>query len=111
MQATVTPEQLPPEPVTQPEPPAPKGGRQPRRPATSGEVLASIIPGLGHLLRGEVSAGLVLLLSWIFTLGVAFLTRARIAAVFSARRVPADGLVAVATLVVLALLIWAWAFW
>src|SRR3954454_4263594 len=110
MQATVTPEQLPPEPVTQPEPPAP-GGRQPRRPATSGQVLASVIPGLGHLLRGEVSTGLVLLLSWAFTLAVAFLTRTRIAAVFSARHLPADGVVAVATLVVLALLIWAWAFW
>ncbi|HEV7589976.1 MAG TPA: hypothetical protein VGO40_17805, partial [Longimicrobium sp.] len=109
MPATVTPEQLPPEPITQPAAPVPAGVRV-RRPATRTEVLLSVVPGLGHLVRGEWVPGMLLLLAWGFTLSLAFLTRAKIAAVFTARRLPADGLVAVATLAVTALLLWGWAF-
>jgi peptide/nickel transport system permease protein len=109
MPATVTPEQLPPEPVTQSAQPAP-AGISGRRPASRNEVLLSVVPGLGHLVRGEWVPGMVLLLLWGFTLSLAFITRVKIGAVFSARRLPVDALVAVATLVVTALLLWFWAF-
>ena len=108
MPATVTPEQLPPEPITRTATPA--AGMPGRRPATSTEVWLSVVPGLGHLVRGEWLAGMTLLLGWGFTLSVAFFTRARIAAVFGARRIPADGVFAVVTLGVMALLLWGWAF-
>ena len=109
MPATVTPEQLPPEPITQPAVPVP-AGIPGRRPATQTEVLLSAVPGLGHLVRGEWVPGMLLLFGWGFTLSLAFLTRAKIGAVFTARRLPIDALVAVATLAVTALLLWAWAF-
>ncbi|SOD02045.1 ABC-type dipeptide/oligopeptide/nickel transport system, permease component [bacterium JGI 053] len=109
MPATVTPEQLPPEPITQPAGPVPAGVSG-RRPATTTEVLLSIVPGLGHLVRGEWVPGMLLLLGWGFTLSLAFLTRAKIGAVFTARRMPIDAVVAVVTLVVTALLLWGWAF-
>src|SRR3954447_20599263 len=109
MPATVTPEQLPPEPITQSAAPVPAGVSG-RRPATRMEVLLSVVPGLGHLVRGEWVPGMILLLGWGITLSLAFLTRARIAGVFTARRMPVDALVAVATLVVAALLLWGWAF-
>src|SRR3954471_21269276 len=109
MPATVTPEQLPPEPITQSAAPGPAGVSG-RRPATTTEVLLSVVPGLGHLVRGEWVPGMLLLLGWGFTLSLAFLTRARIGAVFTARRLPVDALVAVVTLALTALLLWAWAF-
>jgi peptide/nickel transport system permease protein len=109
MPATVTPEQLPPEPITHPAEAAPAGVPG-RRPATRTEVLLSVVPGLGHLVRGEWVAGMILLLLWGFTLSLAFLTRAKIGAVFTARRLPVDALVAVVTLAVTALLLWGWAF-
>jgi len=109
MPATVTPEQLPPEPITQPAE-APPAGVPGRRPATRTEVMLSIVPGLGHLVRGEWVPGMLLLLMWGITLSLAFLSRARIGAVFTARRLPVDALVAVVTLVLTALFLWAWAF-
>lgn len=108
MPATVTPEQLPPEPITQTATPA--AGMPGRKPATRTEVLLSVVPGLGHLVRGEWIAGMMLFLGWGFTLSVLFFTRARIGAVFTARRIPIDGVVAIVTLVVMALLLWGWAF-
>src|SRR5213083_1207901 len=109
MPATVTPEQLPPEPITQPAEAAPAGAPG-RRPATQTEVLLSVVPGLGHLVRGEWVPGMILLLLWGFTLSLAFLTRTKIAAIFTARRLPVDALVAVVTLAVTALILWGWAF-
>jgi peptide/nickel transport system permease protein len=108
MPATVTPEQLPPEPIVQTAP-APTG-MPGRRPATPGEVALSVLPGLGHLVRGEWIPGMMLLLGWGFTLSVAFFTRARIGTLLGGRRVPVDAVLAVATLVVMALLLWGWAF-
>src|ERR1700741_500368 len=108
MPATVTPEQLPPEPITQTATPA--AGMPGRRPATGREVALSIVPGLGHLARGEWIPGMLLLLGWGFTLSVAFFTRARIGTLLTARRVPVDAVLAVATLAVMALLLWGWAF-
>ena len=56
MPATVTPEQLPPEPITQAEQPVPAGVPG-RRPASKTEVLLSVVPGLGHVVRGEWAPG------------------------------------------------------
>ena len=92
MPATVTPEQLPPEPITQTAEPVPAGVPG-RRPATQTEVLLSVVPGLGHMVRGEWVAGMLLLLLWGFTVSLAFLTRVKIGAIFGARRLPVDALV------------------
>jgi peptide/nickel transport system permease protein len=104
------PEQTPPEPITSAAVLS-AGTRAGRRPATSREVALSIVPGLGHFVRGEWVPGMVLFFSWCFTLSVAYLTRPRIGGVFAARHTPADGVVAVATLAAMALLIWGWAFY
>ena len=109
MPMAAPPEQMPPEPIAQTAPPA--AGLPGRAPATSAQVAMSVVPGLGHFARGEWIAGMILFFAWCFTLSVAFLTRAKIAAVFTGRRVPVDGVVAVVTLVAMAVLVWGWAFY
>jgi peptide/nickel transport system permease protein len=80
-----------------------------RRPPTAGQTLLSaVLPGAGHLVRGELFAGAVLLLGWGFLLGVLFMTWERIAAVFTGARTPVDGVVAVVTLAILLLAVWGW---
>ncbi|HET8656873.1 MAG TPA: oligopeptide ABC transporter permease [Longimicrobiaceae bacterium] len=83
-----------------------------RRPASALEILLSVVlPGSGHLLRGAWAVGASLLVSWGVLLGLLYLTWGRIEAVFSSRRTPVDGVVAVATIGVLLLVIWAWAIY
>ncbi len=80
-----------------------------RGPATAGQLaLSAVLPGGGHLLRGEWVRGMALLLPWGFLLGLAFLALERIRGVFAAQRVPADGVAALATLVLLLLGVWGW---
>jgi peptide/nickel transport system permease protein len=109
MPATVTPEQMAPEPISQTATPA--AGARGRRPATPLQVALSVLPGLGHMVRGEWIAGMMLFLGWGFTLSLFYLSRAKIGEVFSARRTPVDGVVAVVTLTLLAALIWGWAIY
>jgi peptide/nickel transport system permease protein len=109
MPATVTPEQMPPEPIVQTA--APAAGLPGRQPATPLQVALSVVPGLGHFARGEWTLGMTLFFAWCFTLSLAYLSRGRTQAVFTARRMPIDGLVAVITLGLMALLVWGWAFY
>jgi peptide/nickel transport system permease protein len=83
-----------------------------RTPATPAQLLLSaLLPGAGHLVRGEWVAGVLLLLAWGFLLGLGYLSGGRIADVFGANRVPVDGVVAVATLGALLLMVWGWALY
>jgi peptide/nickel transport system permease protein len=80
-----------------------------RRPATGGQtVLSAVLPGAGHLVRGELLSGMALLVTWGILLGVLFMAWQRIAAVFTGPFIPVDGVVAVVTLGVLLLGIWGW---
>jgi peptide/nickel transport system permease protein len=71
-------------------------------------LLSALLPGSGHVVRGEWVRGMALLLPWGLLLGVGYITWPRIAAVFTATRTPVDGVVAAATLGVLLLGVWAW---
>lgn len=71
-------------------------------------ILSAVLPGSGHLLRGEWVAGTSLLLVWGALLGVVQLASAEIGAILVAQRRPADGVVAVVTLAVLLLGCWVW---
>lgn len=86
------------------------GAEAGRPPATPLQLVLTLLPGAGHLVRGEWLRGMLLLLSWGALLGLAWLTWERVEAVFGARRIPIDGVVAIATLAVLLLGLWAWAF-
>lgn len=100
----------PPEPISAPVQPA--GLTSARKPASMGQlILSAILPGAGHLVRGEWVGGMVLLLSWGSMLGILFLALDRITGVFSAQRLPFDGLLAVITLALLLAGIWGWALY
>jgi peptide/nickel transport system permease protein len=71
-------------------------------------VLNAILPGAGHLLRGEWGRGLWLLVAWGVLLGTGFIGWERIEAIFAARRTPVDGMIAVGTLGLLILGTWLW---
>jgi peptide/nickel transport system permease protein len=71
-------------------------------------VLNAILPGAGHLLRGEWARGLWLLVAWGVLLGTGFIGWERIEAIFAARRTPVDGMIAVGTLGLLILGTWLW---
>ena len=85
---------------------------EPGRPdATAGQLaLSAVLPGAGHLARGEWGRGMPVLITWGVLLGLVFLTSGRIADLFTARRLPIGGLVAAITLAVLLLAVWVWAF-
>jgi peptide/nickel transport system permease protein len=103
-----------PEPMSGAPMPAPGGapGRGGRGRASGGQLLLSaLLPGAGHILRGEWVRGVSLLLPWGVLLGVLYLSWGRIEEVFTARRVPVDGVVAVVTLAVLLLMVWGWALY
>ncbi|CAN5628745.1 hypothetical protein BH23GEM6_BH23GEM6_03800 [soil metagenome] len=102
-----------PEPVTQG---SESGGGAPDRSGRGGATplqlaLSAILPGSGHLAKGEWVRGMSLLISWGVFLGVLYLSWGRITEVFTGRRIPADGLVAVITLGLILLGIWAWALY
>lgn len=83
-----------------------------RRPATPGELWSgAILPGLGHWLRGERQAGAVLLAAWLLLLVTIWFTSGRALEILSDDYPPLDGIVAVATLLLLPALLWGWAFY
>lgn len=74
-----------------------------------GNALASaVLPGLGHLLGGYVTRGIVLLITWGALLGTLFFTRHRI---LNLTRGTLDDYVAVTTLVLLLAAIWIYALY
>ena len=105
-----SPETSTPEVLTDPEArEAALTGPPTRRAAKPAELgLSAVLPGAGHLIRGEVVAGMSLLFVWGVMLSVLFFSWGRIAEVFTARRMPIDGLVAVVTIGVVMLLVWGW---
>jgi peptide/nickel transport system permease protein len=83
-----------------------------RPPATGAQMaISAVLPGGGHLLRGEMVAGGLLLLGWGIFLSTLFLSWGRIVEVFTGLRIPADGVVAAVTLGVILLGIWGWALY
>jgi peptide/nickel transport system permease protein len=102
-------EATPPEPISD----APAEVRVGARfPATPGQLgLTAILPGGGHLVRGEWLAGTALAFTWAFLLSVAFLSWGRIVGTFTAPRIPVDGVVSIASLVAMLAGIWAWAMY
>ncbi|MGH7458379.1 MAG: oligopeptide ABC transporter permease [Longimicrobiaceae bacterium] len=101
-------------PIPLPPAGAPEGGRVPsaRAPASAGELATSaLLPGAGHLLRGEWAPGFILFLSWGILLGTLFLTWSKVSEVFTARHTPVAGAVAVATAGALLLGLWGWALY
>ena len=86
-----------------------KGGRDAATPAQMG--LSVLLPGSGHLLRGEWMAGMSLVLVWGAVLGLGFLSATQIGEMFAAQRRPVDGMVAAGTLALLLLGTWGWALY
>jgi peptide/nickel transport system permease protein len=111
--APAHPETSPPEPISDAgaAPGVPGGGGR-RAAATPAQLgLSVLLPGSGHLVRGEWVAGMSLLLVWGALLGLAFLSASDLAELMAAQRRPVDRMVAVATLVVLLVGTWAWALY
>ena len=106
-------EASPPEPISEAAATRPgPAGAPPRAPATGGQLLLSaILPGAGHLARGEWRRGMLLVLAWGILLGTLFLTWNEAVGVFTGRRIPIDGLLAVATLGLLLVGVWGWALY
>ncbi len=87
-------------------------GRSGRGRATSGQLLLSaLFPGAGHVVRGEWVRGMSIVLPWGMFLGILYLSWGRIVAVFTAQRMPVDGIVAVVTLGLMIIALWAWAMY
>ena len=102
-------ESAPPEPVSRAGAATPAGGVGRRPGATPGQVgLSAVLPGSGHLVRGEWLIGMGLLLSWGALLGLAFLSAQEAGELLAARRRAVDMIVALATLVLLLAGIWGW---
>jgi len=74
-------------------------------------VLSAILPGSGHVVRGEWVVGMALALCWGAFLGTFFLAWDRITLVFTGPRLPMDGLVAVLSLGAMLVGTWAWAMY
>ena len=74
-------------------------------------LISAVLPGGGHLIRGEWVSGMILLVSWGILLSIASLSAGRIVEVFAAERVPIDGIIAVATLAVMIFGLWGWALY
>ncbi len=84
----------------------------PRRPVRPVHVvLSAVLPGGGHLVRGELAGGIALLLVWVFLVTTAILAWDRVVAIFTGTRIPADGVVAVVTLAALLVGVWGWALY
>jgi peptide/nickel transport system permease protein len=107
MRSSVDVESVPPEPM--PSSGGPASGSTARRPAAAGEIAAgAVLPGLGHLMRGEMRLGMALLFTWGVVLSMAFLALPRIQGIPEMRRVPVDLWIALATLAAVLLAVWAW---
>ncbi|HET9438786.1 MAG TPA: oligopeptide ABC transporter permease [Longimicrobiales bacterium] len=76
---------------------------------TGARIASAVLPGLGHLLSGVWTRGVVLLFTWGALLGLLFFARSR---VFNVRATGTlDDVVAVGTLVLLLLFVWGYAFY
>jgi len=84
-------------------------GRAPVKPAHLG--LSAVLPGGGHVARGEWVSGMAIALTWAAFLSVAFITWDRVTGVFTAPRILADGVLAVVTLGLLLAGVWGWAMY
>ncbi|MEX0912541.1 MAG: ABC transporter permease, partial [Gemmatimonadota bacterium] len=85
----------------------PAAGTAARGPVSTGHlVLSGVLPGGGHIARGEWVAGMLLALTWGALLSAAYLAWSRIVGVFTGPRMPIDGIAAVATLAVLIAMVW-----
>src|SRR5690606_33578705 len=99
----------PPEPTAGADPTAGLRARTPARGVHLG--LSAILPGSGHLVRGEWVAGMMFALTWVALLSVLFLSWDRVTGVFTGPRTPVDGAIAVVSLVLLLLGTWAGALY
>jgi peptide/nickel transport system permease protein len=109
MRTSVDVESVPPEPMPSSGATPPGLPRGVRRGASGLEIAANaVLPGLGNLLRGEVGRGVGLLMGWGVLLSMAYLASPRIRGIPEMRRVPIDMWVAVGTLALLMLAVWAW---
>lgn len=97
------------EPISAPTPSAGVRTRAPVRPAHY--ALSAVLPGSAQIVRGEWVAGMAIALTWGMMLSVAFLAWNRIVGVFTAPRMPVDGLIAVLTLASVMVGLWGWAIY
>lgn len=74
-------------------------------------LLSAILPGAGHVARGEWRKGMPILLGWGVLLGLLFLTWERIQELLGARRTGMDAYVALGTVGILLALLWGWALY
>ena len=87
------------------------GGRT-RQPAGAGPLLLSaLLPGAGHVARGEWRTGVPLLLAWGLLLSLTYTSGADALALLRAPRTPIDLWVAVGVLGALLLGVWAWSLY
>lgn len=89
-----------------PEPEAAARGTA-RRASPAELAITAVLPGAAHLLRRRYAWGATLLGGWVLLLALAVYRWDRVVGVFTARVLPVDGVVAVATLALLLLGIWA----
>lgn len=102
-------ETVAPEPISEGAGPVAPPARVPVKPGHF--ALSAILPGGGHLVRGEWVAGMWMALTWSFLLSAAFLTWDRTLEVFAGPRRPVDGVVAAVTLGALLAAVWGWAMY
>jgi peptide/nickel transport system permease protein len=74
-------------------------------------ALSAVLPGSGHVVRGEWVVGMALALCWGAFLGTFFLALDRIVLVFTGPRLPMDGLMAVLSLGAMLIGTWVWAMY
>jgi peptide/nickel transport system permease protein len=106
------PENLLPEPVAPRDERAAAAGARARQPAGAGPLLLSaVLPGAGHVARGEWRTGMPLLLAWGLLLALAYTAGPNALARIQAPRTPIDVWVAVVVLAALLVGVWAWALY
>jgi peptide/nickel transport system permease protein len=106
------PENLLPEPVAPRDERAAAAGARARQPAGAGPLLLSaVLPGAGHVARGEWRTGMSLLLAWGLLLALAYTAGPNALARIQAPRTPIDVWVAVVVLAALLVGVWAWALY
>lgn len=83
-----------------------------RPPVSTGHLaISALLPGGGHIARGEWISGMLLALSWGVLLSLTYLTWDRTLSFFTGPRLPIDGAIAVGTLVLMLAAIWGWALY
>src|SRR5688572_8513929 len=74
-------------------------------------LLSAILPGSGHIMRGEWTIGMALALTWGLLLATTFLAWNRVVGFFSGGRISVDGALSVVVLLLMLAGIWAWSFY